>query len=665
MPLSENFRWKVIEAMFAERGFVHHQLSTYNDFIHNGLERVVRESDVNVTTPLFSYTVSFGDVYVPPPNVTDEDRRKTRPLYPSEARDKDLTYDSPVFVDLTETYRSAEEPEVVHHRRVYIGQIPVMVLSSICNLGTKSKPERIKAGECEWDHGGYFIIKGKERVLVGQLRGVYNQTMVLVQKATDKYKYSAEMRSMSEETGHSVLLQAKVGVDNRTIVFTLPYVKDVVPAGVLFKSLGVLTREGMYEVVCGGMEAADPEIAQYIEYIARDSAFVETQNEALVHIGSSALRVIKDAEKIGYARQVVENELFPHMGIGAQTKQKLYLLGDMVNKLIRTHIGQRNPDDRDAYTNKRIEMSGVLCCELFRTLFKKFTKTLQTSIEKKKQKPDIITLISRMSDLTTGLRRAFSTGSWGVPKASYIKTGVSQILQRLSYSSTLSHLRRVAIQMGKDGKNVSAKVRQPHASQIFYIDPTECFDPDTPILTWAEGVKLAKYIVEGDMLVDDEGTPTRVRSTVSGIANMYTVKTEMAEFMDYVVTSNHILTLKIKNNKFTQHNEVTFFDKDELEYKCRVFSTKEMALVFYSSISEDDVLDIALPEYLKLPDSVKVNLLAFKYGSGDNLCSAISVTEKGEGPFVGWQLEGNGRFLGGDLSVLHNTPEGKDFVRCF
>jgi len=472
MSLTENFKWKVLESMFAKRGFVHHQLSSYNDFIHMGIERVVHECMIEVDTTNFKYSVSFGEVYVPPPTLAEDDRRRTYTVYPNEARLKDLTYDTPIFVTLTETYAPEGEPVVrTVHNRIPICRIPVMLLSSICNLSALTTSERVQQGECEWEHGGYFIVRGKERVLVGQLRGIYNQPIVVSaqKKSSDKYKYACEIRSMSEETGHSVQIIVKLGVNDRTIVFVLPYIKELVPAGVLFKALGYETEDEIAELI--GDRTGN--LAKFIKYIVRDAAFVETRRDALCWLGQFPERVIKDDERLGYATQVVENELFPHMGISVSLREKAYLLGDMVNKLLRTSIGERNCDDRDSYINKRVEMSGVLCCDLFRTLFKKFTKTLQCSIEKKKQKPDLISMISRNTDITTGIRRAFATGAWGVPKANYIKTGVSQVLMRLSYGSSLSHLRRVVIQMGKDGKNVSVKIRQPHSSQIFYICPAE------------------------------------------------------------------------------------------------------------------------------------------------------------------------------------------------
>ena len=79
----------------------------------------------------------------------------------------------------TKTEFLNKEPEIEQYRRVVIGRIPIMLRSSHCYLTDKTPSERIKMGECEKDDGGYFIIKGKERVLIAQLRGVYNIPKVI------------------------------------------------------------------------------------------------------------------------------------------------------------------------------------------------------------------------------------------------------------------------------------------------------------------------------------------------------------------------------------------------------------------------------------------------------------------------------------------------------
>ena len=614
MTISEAFRTKVFENYFKKKGLVEHQLTTFNDFLNHGIERIVRESSILMEYEDIKHSITFGEIYIGNPTIPEDDKYTTKLLYPNNARDMDLSYDAPVFVNVTEIIEAPNKPkEIKNHIRVNIARIPIMLGSCKCNLLPLSKEERIKAGECEFDQGGYFILDGKERVLVGQLRNIYNQPIVIEQKQTEKYSYNCEIRSMSEESGHSVQVIAKIGRDDRSIVFLLPYIKDAIPVGVVFKALGFLTDEEITEVI----GCKEPELLLYVKYLLRDSYFIRSQEDALKFIGQTPLRVIKDEERTAYAAQVVENEIFPHMGVISTIKEKAYLLGDMVRKLLRTHVGLRKPDDRDNYCNKRVEMSGVLCFELFRTLFKKFTKNIQLALDKKKQRPDILSLISRNTSITLGLRHSFLVGAWGIPKASYIKKGVSQVLIRLSYASFISHLRRIAIQVGKDGKNANSKIRQIDGSQIFYISSEECFDPMMPILTFAGDIKLAKDIKVGDILIDDLGNPTRVRSTTSGIKNMYTINAVKRNYYNYKVTDNHILTLYINNKIQTRKRkpnmlELFWLDEKSLKIIYKSFDKKEDLEKFKATISSDNTVDITIEDYLKLSKSVKNYLTLYK-----------------------------------------------------
>ena len=401
--VSEKYRFEVLQNYFKEKGIVRHQLDTFNDYLNNGIQRVVKENDIIIASKEQKYTVSFGDVYIPNPSVIEDDR-SVRIIYPDEARRRDLTYDSPIFVDVIEKIEiEGQEPEINHHRRVIIGRTPIMLRSDKCNLKNLTQKERVENGECDWDQGGYFIIRGKERVLVGQIRGIYNQPIVLEQKSGEKYKYICESRSMSEETGHSVLIQAKIGSDDRSIVFSLPNIKEHIQVGIVFKALGFTTEEEITNII--GLY--DEKTKKYIKYIIRDSYFITNQEDALQYIGQFSIHIIKEDKRIDYALQIVENELLPHMGVSSTIKEKVYYLGNMINKLIRTHIGVRNEDDRDNYANKRVEMAGVLCCDLFRALFKRFLKTIQGQLEKKKQHPDILSIISRISSITLGLKYSF------------------------------------------------------------------------------------------------------------------------------------------------------------------------------------------------------------------------------------------------------------------
>lgn len=526
--MSEEHTWNILGDHFKRKGFVHHQTESFDQFINVGIHKIITEepeivlNSKNGKNPgsYTSYKVSFSNVYVPNPTVT-EDTRVLRGFFPAEARQRDLTYDSPIYATVTETLEiDGKEPETNQHVRVVLGRIPIMLRSSKCYLTDMTPEERIQAGECKYDQGGYFLIRGKERVLVSQLRGVYNTPLVYEQRSGDKYSFSCEMRSMSEETGHSVLISAVIGVDDRTLSFSLPYIKDYIPMGVVFKAMGYRTEQ-FADLIGLSCEKTK----KYISLIINDSFFVEEKDDgfalfvfenqkkvaeslqvdettadgkrrvndklkemwknenavdwkhkstkinALKYIGQHTNHPIKESERKDYAEQVVECEIFPHMGVTSTIKEKAYLLGHMIHKLLATRLGIRKPDDRDNYINKRVESPGVLCHELFRQLFKKYIGSIIAIIEKKKQLPDAMSIIPRLTDITKGFIHCFGTGNWGVPKNSYVRQGVAQILSRLSYGATLSNLRRVSIPVGKESKNTA--IRQINPSQIMYICPVE------------------------------------------------------------------------------------------------------------------------------------------------------------------------------------------------
>lgn len=474
MTLSENHRWAILEDLFKKHGFVDHQLTTFNEFLIEGLPRITEEAEIAFERDtqtdkdgdkrMQRYRVGFSSVHIGTPTVTEEDRSVSE-LTPAQARRRNLSYAANVFADVTTTLEEDGYPtEMQTHQRVLIAKIPIMIGSERCNLRKYSKSERVKLGECPYDEGGYFIVKGTERVLVAQVRAAHNRPFVLKQKPGDKFLWVCETRSMSESTGHSVLVQIKLGVDERTLVAYIPYVKEPVAVGIVFKALGYTTEKDMIDLIGMYGESAK----KYLKIIVRDSFFIENQEDALTHIGD--LQGVKDGKRREYAWQVVETELFPHLGVAGTTKEKAYFFGHMVNKLISTHLGLREEDDRDNYLNKRVEAAGILVHELYRTLMKRYVNALKIQLLKKKQRPDVMPLIARTTIITSGLHQSFATGNWGVQNT-YIRPGVSQVLSRLSFGATRSHLRRVVIPVGKEGKNT--KIRQIHTSQIFNLCPAE------------------------------------------------------------------------------------------------------------------------------------------------------------------------------------------------
>lgn len=462
--VTEDDHFTVIEKFFKEKGPVSHQFESYEFFVHHGIQKIFDEcTSISIDTKTSGYKATFGQVYFEKASVTDE-HRALNYLTPYEARVRDITYDAPIFVDIKEEFwEKGEKVNQLLHPKVFLLRLPAMVRSSRCNLYGLSANDCIEKGECENDPGGYFIVNGKERALICQERLNYNQ-VYLFESNSDKYPYVAEIRSMSEETGHSILLKATVDKDFRNCCFSLPYMSKEVLAGTVFKALGFGNEE-----IARLINPSSHEEIKYTERLIRESLAYNTKEKAIKYISKSSAQKVEDSEerRIHYTTQVIENELFPHMGISTNLEKGI-LLGSMINKLFRVCLGKRVHEDRDNVSLKRIEGPGVLLGELFRMCLKRYCDNLKKYLEKRQ---DILTAISRTNSITPAIKSPMASGNWCAQKNTYVRTGVSQIMSRLSYPATISHLRRIVIPIGKEGKNV--KIRQIHTSQCFFVDVIE------------------------------------------------------------------------------------------------------------------------------------------------------------------------------------------------
>lgn len=453
------------------------QKSSYDHFLTHRLPKIIEEEPIiQVALKRNEFIrIEFGQTYIDRPYIIDE-KRVVQHILPSEAMLRDLTYSSVFSVNISTKHYTIDDDNVEtvieekKHTKIPIARIPMMVGCSKCNLSLLSREKQTDNGQCENDSGGYFIIKGKERVLVAQERINYNMVYVFEKRTNDqKHLMVSEVRSMSDETGHSVLIQMKVCVSMCRVVVSIPFISQDVPLGFVFMAYGCSSPE--IEMILRknlGEDNHDPQLEEFIQGIVKDALIIQNEENAIQHIAQYATHVVSKERRHAYVRQILVNEVFPHLGISHDEKQKIYFLGHMCAKLLKTFTGKRPLDDRDHLSNKRIEVGGVLVGDLFRTLWKRFIRTIVPQLMKRS---DIITIISKINVITMGLRHCFSTGNWGIPKSNYIRTGVSQVLSRLSYNSTLSHLRRIVIPIGKEGKNT--KIRQVHPTQIGFVCSSE------------------------------------------------------------------------------------------------------------------------------------------------------------------------------------------------
>ncbi len=90
------------------------------------------------------------------------------------------------------------------------------------------------------------------------------------------------------------------------------------------------------------------------------------------------------------------------------------------------------------------------------------------------------------------MRYSLATGNWGDRKDAS-RAGVSQVLNRLTYASTLSHLRRLNTPLGREGKQ--AKPRQLHNTHWGFICPAET--PEGQAVGLVKNLALMAYVSVG------------------------------------------------------------------------------------------------------------------------------------------------------------------------
>lgn len=551
----------------------HIHRESYDFFIHHRLSKIVEEEPILKVQMNENeyYKVLFGQIFVDRPYVIDENR-EIRYITPNEARLREITYSSPVSVNIrtSRIIRQEDGSEIETDMREYfkviIARIPMMIGTTKCNLYGKTKKERMDLGESELDEGGYFIVKGKERVLVFQERMNYNTVYVFEQKKTNKNTWIAEIRSLSEETGHSVFVQMRIVEHQNKVVLILPYISQPIPLGYIFYMYG-FTEEEWKRIMkwnIGEEKMETPIVRKIIENIKMEYEKFSSKEECMEYMCKYSIHLTpstanRDSNKnTSYVYQILYTEIFPHLGIESLRGIRGMFLGHMLSKIIMTMLGKREYDDKDHINNKRLETSGYLIGELFRTLYKRFFRSLEPLLLKR---CDILVVISKLNIITQGIQHCFLTGNWGFPKSSYIRTGVSQILNRLSYTATLSHLRRIVIPIGKEGKNT--KIRQVHPSQIGFICPHEtpeghCLVGETLVQCGDGYWRQIKEIKEGNVI----GFDLKERKEIKTKTN-YTRETVQYEI--YTITTGN----GMRKMECTGYHQILVWDNEKrrMEWK--------------------------------------------------------------------------------------------------
>ncbi len=422
------------------------------------------------------------------------------PMMPNDARLRNLTYASPLFVDVRVTTTFIDHTKggqrtsrVRLFPNVHLGKIPVMVGSKYCLLHDQRHLHPSVLGECAEDLGGYFIIQGGERVIISQERMSENRPFVFRNNRNPAKEVEViEVKSIgpdNDQVPKNNAVKIMYHPKNSQIWLlkaTMPRIKTEIPLWILFRALGVTSDKEIVDLILG--PDGDPVYQTVINESIMEAAGITDKESAQGWLSQHIHSWSSKSHRPLKIQDILNLELFPHIGLTeAFEYEKACFLAHMCRKVLWVNSARIPNDDRDAYPNKRVDMPGFLLANLFRTYFAtKMLKDIRASLAKEihggswraSNNWEEIVNISNISKIIkstiveVGLKTSLATGNFGSAKAGGpTKIGVSQVLNRLNYISGISHLRRISTPIEKTGKLIPP--RKLHNTQWGYICPSE------------------------------------------------------------------------------------------------------------------------------------------------------------------------------------------------
>ncbi len=435
--------WPLVEAFFKEKGLVRQHLDSYNAFIERGLQRVI-DGIAGVNLDIAGVDVKFGQVRLGKPSVKEADGSRPE-IFPSEARLRNLSYTTPIYLEMRILKRGKEQPP----DEVYIGELPVMLKSKLCKLSENSEDELIAAGEDHLDPGGYFIVNGSERVIVTQEDLASNS--ILIER--DERMGTAVAKVFSTQRGFRALVVVERKRDG-LLRASFPAVPGQVPLVVLMRALGLESDREIVEAV-----SDDQEIIRELFENLQEAVEVKTREDALDLIGKRVAIGQTKEYRLQRAQEVLDRYLLPHIGSRPNDRiGKVYYLGRMTEQVIELALGRRDVNDKDHYANKRLKLAGDLLENVFRLAFLNLTRDTKYQLERANARGRELSVktAARADVLTERIRHALATGNW--PGG---RSGVSQLLDRTNYIAAISHLRRVVSPLSRSQPHFEARDLHP------------------------------------------------------------------------------------------------------------------------------------------------------------------------------------------------------------
>ena len=500
-----------------EKFITKHHIGSYNEFIQTTIPKIMQSMNpFTIVKKNGPYSVTL-ELYVG--SESDQVYWSDLEVFPNECRLTNQTYQRHLMADVQVKIRVEDNQKLKGNRarlanvtipKIPLAHVPVMLHSKLCQL---SKNESHSLGECVYDHGGYFIVDGKEKVMISQERMVLNRFYVSLENkkgfvqctsptnpvfpktfVMEVLEEKEEKDELEEESGTGKTGKKgkkasarEIHLSKNRIMVKVPNLSEPIPLFALFRVLGVMSDKqiltlidrDLSEPICDFLRNSIIQAHNWCEDM--DQLSVMNQCTALAGRFKSMSNLIV----------ILKKDLFPNIELADNEEQflmeKATYLGQITRQFIDVMMGVQEETDRDNLMNKRIYSSGLLLADIFKDLYNDFR--LKSMIRVDNTYNQLLSSIVDVDNLLEKLENDFFTadmfsrseelkfGLIKTLKGNTDENGIVQDLSRLSYIGTVSHLRRVSTPI--DGAAI--KIRKPHqlwTTQWGYMCPFE--SPDGP-----------------------------------------------------------------------------------------------------------------------------------------------------------------------------------------
>ncbi|WVQ67463.1 uncharacterized protein L199_005663 [Kwoniella botswanensis] len=458
-------KWELLPAFLKVKGLVKQHLDSFNYFVNVDIKAILAANSHVISDINPYYYIRYLDIRVGQPARHDTNQ-VANVLTPMECRLTDSTYSAPIFVDIE--YQGEEKKN--RQRGVQIGMLPVMLRSDLCHLKNKNEQELARMGECPMDPGGYFVVKGTEKVILVQEQ--LSKNRIIVMRDPKKDETTAEVTSST----HDRVVKTYVTTKNKRLYLRHNSFKEYIPIVIALKAMGITSDKEILQLICGSDERYQEAFGVSLEEAAKEKTF--TRRQALEWIGArvSPNQAKDDGGSYGQkltpvdiAQQALAAMVLGHVPVrNMNFRPKCIYLATMSRRVLMAMIDEHMVDDRDYVGNKRLELAGQLLSLLFEDSFKTFNSELKRRMDKileKKQRAgpfDAGSLIRQGGDpITSAFVRSISTGNWSLKRFHVERAGVTHVLSRLSFIAALGMMTRISSQFEKTRKVSGPRALQP------------------------------------------------------------------------------------------------------------------------------------------------------------------------------------------------------------